>query len=280
MSISLRRMTGADIPLGMALKDQAGWNQTPADWRRFLALEPDGCFVAMWDGRPVATTTTCVFGPVAWIAMVLVDQAYRHRGIATRLVQHALEYLDGRGVATVRLDATSLGQPVYEQLGFAVEHHVVRWQGVAGSGRRVARAYSVRNEDLEQIVALDRSATGTDRRRLIERLVSERPWPTCVAHLAGSVVGYALLRSGARAVQIGPAVAASKAAGREVCDAAWAQCSDQAVFIDVPLENEPAARWAQSRGLTEQRRFARMFRGPAVHENPRLLWASSGPEKG
>ena len=33
-------MTKADIPAGMALKARAGWNQSEADWRRLLALEP------------------------------------------------------------------------------------------------------------------------------------------------------------------------------------------------------------------------------------------------
>jgi hypothetical protein len=27
-------MTAADIAFGMRLKEQAGWNQVPADWRR------------------------------------------------------------------------------------------------------------------------------------------------------------------------------------------------------------------------------------------------------
>src|ERR1700687_3445839 len=116
--IRIRRMTPADVPLGMRLKQQAGWNQTEADWRRFLDLEPDGCFVAELDDDPVATTTTCVFGVIGWIAMVLVDVPVRGRGIGSALMRHALEYLDDRNVLTVRLDATPLGQPVYEKLGF------------------------------------------------------------------------------------------------------------------------------------------------------------------
>ncbi len=131
--IEIRRMTIDDVSLGMRLKEQAGWNQIEADWRRFLALEPDGCFVAELDGEPVATTTTCVFGTVAWIAMVLVDKPARHQGIATRLVDHAVQYLEDRGVETVRLDATPLGRPVYERLGFLAEYELVRLQGTVST---------------------------------------------------------------------------------------------------------------------------------------------------
>src|SRR5262245_8306309 len=78
--IHLRPMTAADIPFGLHLSGQAGWNQTAADWQRCLDLQADGCFVAEWDGLAVGATTTCIFDRVAWVAMVLVDQRYRRRG--------------------------------------------------------------------------------------------------------------------------------------------------------------------------------------------------------
>jgi hypothetical protein len=56
--IRLRPLTAADLPLGLRLCGAAGWNQTEADWRRFLDLQPDGCFVAELDGTAVGTTTT------------------------------------------------------------------------------------------------------------------------------------------------------------------------------------------------------------------------------
>src|SRR5262245_43463016 len=98
-------MTPADVPLGMELKRLAGWNQTEADWRRLLDLEPDGCFVAELDGTASATLATCVFGAVAWIAMVLVHPRGRGRGLAKALLAHALNYLERRAVSSVRLDA-------------------------------------------------------------------------------------------------------------------------------------------------------------------------------
>ena len=103
-------MTAADIAFGMRLKEQAGWNQTEADWIRALDLEPEGCFVAVLDGTPVGTETTCVFGPVAWVTMVLVEQSVRGRGIGRALIERTMQFLEGRGVETVRLDATPLGR--------------------------------------------------------------------------------------------------------------------------------------------------------------------------
>ena len=76
MNVRLRLMTVDDIPEAMRLKDLAGWNQTAADWERFLSADPEGCFVAEREGRVVGTSTTIVYeGRFAWIGMVLVDTA-------------------------------------------------------------------------------------------------------------------------------------------------------------------------------------------------------------
>jgi GNAT superfamily N-acetyltransferase len=276
----LRQMEPADIPLGMQLKNQAGWNQTRADWERFLDLEPEGCFVAEWDGQPVGTTTTCVFGSVGWIAMVLVRERARHRGIGTRLVERASAYLDGRGVKTVRLDATPLGKPVYAKMGFVVEHELVRLQGVASATATARAVVPVTEQHVAGLTQLDRVATGTDRRAMLNRLLAERPPAACTQDDNGQLVGFALLRAGSRATQLGPAAAIHAEAGRAVCDWAVNACSGDSFFVDIPLSNRDAMAWAHDKGLHEQRRLTRMFRGVPVAEQVDLLWASSGPEKG
>jgi GNAT superfamily N-acetyltransferase len=103
--IQLRSMTFDDVGLGLRLKQENGWNQTPADWARFLALQPDGCFVAEDDGVACGTVTTCILGPVGWIGMMLVDKQHRSRGIGRALMTHALMFLDQRGIRTIRLDS-------------------------------------------------------------------------------------------------------------------------------------------------------------------------------
>ncbi len=64
-TVLVRVMVEADIPAGMRLKHVAGWNQTYADWQRFLALQPRGCFVAVKGSQVVGTVTTCLFDVVA-----------------------------------------------------------------------------------------------------------------------------------------------------------------------------------------------------------------------
>jgi GNAT superfamily N-acetyltransferase len=280
--LHIRLMTGLDVPLGMRLKEQAGWNQTEADWRRCLDLQPDGCFVALWDGAPVGTAAACVFGAIAWVAMVLVDAAFRGRGVGRALLDHTLAFLDGRGVPTVRLDATPLGRPLYAKLGFVEEYTLARYEGVPASSACAGEDGPVvpaGTEHLEDVLRLDRDVTGTDRQALLRRLFAERPGDWRVAVEGGEVVGYSARRAGSRAWQIGP-ILGTPAAGPELLADAWHRLAGQPVFVDVPLTNSVAVAAAEGLGLVVQRPLFRMCRGPRPAECIERLWASFGPEKG
>src|SRR5437867_4306939 len=59
--LAIRLMAAPDISAGMRLRELAGWNQTEEDWRRFLEFEPDGCFVALQNGRVCGTAATLAY---------------------------------------------------------------------------------------------------------------------------------------------------------------------------------------------------------------------------
>jgi GNAT superfamily N-acetyltransferase len=272
-------MTSADLSLGLGLSQEAGWNQIPADWQRMQDLQPDGCFVAQWDGLPVGTTTTCIFDSVAWIAMVLVKMSHRGRGIGRALLEHALAYLDERGVVTVRLDATPLGQPVYERLGFVEQFQLARYEGVISEAGEAPGVDIALPEHWEALAALDRTVTNTDRRQFLSRLFAEQPQNVRCVHSAGRITGFITARAGAKALMLGPCLGTPDAARLLFADAGRLYAG-QRVFIDVPLVNRAATALALAQGLTVQRRLTRMCRGVALCERTESLWAGSGPEKG
>jgi GNAT superfamily N-acetyltransferase len=275
-------MTAADIPLGLQLARQAGWNQIESDWRRFLALQPDGCFVGELDGVPVATTAAFVFGPVAWLAMVLVDIDSRRKGVATTLLKHALDFLDGQGLKTVRLDATAAGQPVYEKLGFVPEYPLTRYQGtpsIADCGLGIADSTHDANPQFQEIVAFDHRMTATPREKMLARLFEESPEISRVVHRDRHVEGYVTGRRGENATLIGPCIATTDA-GPALLHDALHRCAGRPVFLDIPQDNVSAIEIAEKSGLGVQRHFMRMCRGERIADHVEAIWASSGPEKG
>lgn len=278
--LRIRTMTPEDIEFGMFLKAEAGWNQTEQDWQRFLALRPDGCFLGLWNGRPVGSVTTCVFRSVAWIGMMLVTAEFRQRGIGRALLEHAMDSLDSEIVTSIRLDATPLGRPLYLKLGFCAQFEVIRY---GGHPQAQATDFDIRPYDLtdfESINELDRWVVGADRRQLLARLLDDAFSSARVYANAGSIDGYALFRGGSQATQIGPCIAKNEPAGRALLLDALSRLAGKNVYVDVPEQNAASAAVVQSAGLKPLRQLTRMCRGTDSREQVPWLWASSGPEKG
>jgi GNAT superfamily N-acetyltransferase len=134
--VIIRLLTTSDVPQALALSSQAGWNQTGQDWQTLLALAPDSCFGLDCDFQLAATTTLICYGQtLAWLGMVLTKPEFQRRGFARLLVKYALDFADAHAIGTVKLDATHLGEALYESVGFIAEQPVERWfsEGVAPS---------------------------------------------------------------------------------------------------------------------------------------------------
>lgn len=278
MQVAIRLLDESDIPAAMQLKEAAGWNQTEVDWRRLLRLEPDGCFCAIKDGRLVGTTTTTRYGDeLAWIGMVLVDPQHRRQGIAAKLMSVALAYLSGR-VDTIKLDATALGQPVYERFGFQVESLVERWSGVGNSRVEVGND---RIDRLDELLALDREAFNADRSQLIEELVSGGVVPAVLLRdVDGALSGYALARRGTRADYIGPVVAKDPQQVETLLDQVLSQLPDRRVYIDFNKECGAGTSLLSDRGFVKERDLIRMTAGAPSAKTSPLVVAIAGPEIG
>lgn len=275
-------MTEADLPLGLRLVEQAGWNQVEADWSRFLALQPDGGLVAELDGDPCGTLTTCRFGPVAWIAMLLVDASRRGLGLGRALMGRALDDLAGHGVRTVRLDATPLGQPLYESLGFVVDRAFARYQGTlpAPVAPPTTDIVPFHPDHESALLDLDFAASGTSRGKLIRRLLAEFPGSARVALVNGRVAGFLLDRPGRLASYLGPLVSEPPAGDLLLADACR-RLAGRAVYLDIPTDHPAARPHVEGLGLTLQRPLFRMTLGEPVRPtNADWLWGSAGPEMG
>ncbi|MDI9443190.1 MAG: GNAT family N-acetyltransferase [Pirellulaceae bacterium] len=279
MPPTFRPMTAADIPFGMRLKTEAGWNQTEADWRRFLALSQGGTLVAERDGAAVGTVATFLFGPIGWVAMLLVGKRWRHQGIGGSLLQCAVALLKDRGASTIRLDATPLGRPMYADFGFQAEYDLWRFEGTPRGAAAEEMATGL-GRDLDRVCRLDRQVTGTDRRALLAALAGEQSASPLIAATTGDPAGYLFTRPGSRAVQIGPAAARDAATGARLLNAVANRLAAATVLIDIPEPNAAATRWAEKQGLVRQRVLTRMRLGQPVNDRVEMLWASSGPEKG
>jgi GNAT superfamily N-acetyltransferase len=266
-------MMTADIEPAVAAILADDWGDRRA-WFEFAVAHPDcRAFVAEDDDGAIAGTgIVTINGPAAWIGTIWVAPWARGRGLGRALTEAPIEQAEGAGCRTLVLVATDAGQPLYERLGFTVQtwYRTMEAPGLttapAEQGEAVVRAF--RPDDLEAMAALDRQATGEDRRHLLAafatpetaRVVTEggdealgfvirAPWGGGATVAPNSSAALALLR--ARRLAAGP---------------------ERRVRAGILLENEAGAEVLATDGWTEAWRAPRLIRGDPLAWHPEHIW--------
>ncbi|MEN9576117.1 MAG: hypothetical protein RL514_3972 [Verrucomicrobiota bacterium] len=314
-SLRIRVFEKTDFEFADSLRAIAGWNQTKDDWMRFLNHQPDGCFIAEWEGQPVGTATTTIYeDKLAWIGMVLVHPDARRRGIGRALLEHCIAFLKPR-VACIKLDATPLGKTLYDTLGFKDEWTLRRWETSHVELPANPMKYRICRwgdaDDTTAMQELDQAAFGVDRWSMVLRT----KWQSSrfLVHLTPKerINAFGTFRRGARACYLGPVVAESIAAAGPLVKSFLADLTNQPVywsrpwvtqaisesdllaqsvlkdlpnqliFWDIPDTNTCAVELAERLGFQPQRTLIRMFLGENKWPgDPQKIFALAGPEIG
>lgn len=294
-NIGLRPMTQADIPLGLRLTLLADWNQTAADWQMLLAAGFG--FVARYGAASVGTATVVPYGTAfSWIGMVLVDPAYRRRGVGTALLKRAIA--EALPYGCVRLDATPQGEPLYTRLGFRAEYGLLRMTRqpqavprqppgpmIAGAsvlgipGNAVCRVLDPAR--LAELIAFDAPIFGAARGGILGPLVRNAPRYAFACLQDDVLRGFCIGRSGAVCEQIGPVVADSYEIAEALLLCALGACDQRPVIVDAASAQSTWVAFLRGLGFKVLRPFTRMVLGDDGPSGmPERQYAIAGPEIG
>jgi GNAT superfamily N-acetyltransferase len=281
--MQLRVMTTQDTPGGVRLNTIVGWNQTEADWSRFLAGSSTGCFVMEDGGKIVGTAATLSYeNRFAWIGMVLVDPDYRNRGIGTSLLQRTIEYLDATGIPTLKLDATPAGKPLYEKLGFVSEYKIDRWILKRTVDRpTTSTANSLGSREVESVVGFDRQLFGADRSQLLRSVNEKTPHFTQAIWSGTKLQGYTFGRSGLFADHLGPWMTQDADSAKALLEEFLQRSPRDTIIVDALKSNPITGNLLRDHGFSPARLLTRMYRGPNNYPGePNSICAILGPEFG
>lgn len=295
---AIRPLIEADLPDCLALSRAAQWNQNEADWRMLLALGRGWGIAGSGRGpgnrlaasvvilpyprggtgpeREAAAGTGC-----AWVSMVLVLPSYRRKGLATRLLRHAVAFLQGEGLLPV-LDATPAGYPVYRQEGFTPAWGFRRYTRVAACldpAAAAPRSRPITAMDWPAVMALDAPVFGVDREQVLRSLAARLPEAARVAERHGRIVGFVFGRDGLEASQIGPLMAEDAETAQELLDDVLNAVTGP-VLLDLADRHLALLEGLVARGFLLQRPFTRMAQGAAPPGDPERLVLVAGPELG
>ncbi|HEX2555046.1 MAG TPA: GNAT family N-acetyltransferase [Microvirga sp.] len=278
--LTLGAMRPGDAEAASALSEEAGWNQTAADWR-FMLERGEGLGLREPGGAWAASSLVLPQGPqVSWISMVLVARRHRRKGYGTMLLRCCIERVQAAG-AVPGLDATELGRPVYLPQGFRDLYALSRWRlDAAPPQEALPPGCIIRpmvEDDLGRIAAFDAERTRTEREATLRHLFSQVGEHACLAESRGGLVGYALGRPGRKSAQVGPVVADDPAVAVALLGR-MARLGPP-VILDVPDAHAAVTAWLQRHGAVRERGFVRMTLGtvPGL-DDPRAIFALAGPE--
>ncbi|MBZ0256011.1 GNAT family N-acetyltransferase [bacterium] len=281
-SIQIRTMLLGDLPACQQLKQQVGWNQTLDDWRRFVELNPEGCFVATHLGDIAGTVCTVAYQKCGWVAMVIVDPQHRRKGIGKMLLLKGIEHLEQRQLI-VKLDATPEGKKLYDTLGFKDEYTGGRYECDALSGVWAPSTCCEKLSlgHLDELSRIDRGIFGDDRSEVLASYIMNYPDNAFCVIVEDKIIGYIMAREGEHAFHIGPWVALRRDAAQVLFQHCLNARKPERVFVDVVSPNPHAATMLQEWGFVQQRPFIRMVRGENLCAGkPEFVYGMSGPELG
>ena len=280
----IRQLSLDDLEGSLRLSSTAGWNQRREDWQMLLTMAPAGSFGAIDDGsgQIVGTAIGIDYGSFGWIAMMLVNPAYRSRGLGAQLLEAALSAVPSG--TPIRLDATPLGRPLYQKFGFVDESMLTRH--VAGAADRPASANNsladagvqqLEAAHLETIASHDRGIFAGDRRNVLEWALRSAPQYARVVDAASGSPEYCFGRQGRLFDQIGPVVAHDDDGARALLWAAMLSAGERAVVADAFDEHRGFSDWLRSCGFRAERPLYRMCRHGST--SGAQQWSARGDTK-
>ena len=278
----IRNLVAEDIPEAMKLVLAEGWNQTENDWKLFIENPDNDCKCIVAEGKLVGTATTYRFSEdLAWVSMVLVDKNFRGLGYGKALMKSVLTEL--KDCKSVKLDATSAGEKVYEKLGFVKEYSISRWICDSFEEKLLPNPEisEINNRDLLSVIEYDKSAFGAARSEIIKSFARNFPKICRISKNEKKISGIALGRKGNKHFQIGPVSAISDLVAKELITSVLNKLKHQSVVIDLLDDKPNLAQWLSELGFQQKRSFWRMylndnsFPGYSAHQ-----FAICGPEFG
>jgi ribosomal protein S18 acetylase RimI-like enzyme len=244
LSFEIAPLTTAHARAAHGLTTAVGWAHRYEDWlfalsvgRGLGAFDDAGALrgALMWfpHGETFAT-----------IGMVAVDPTVHRGGMGRALMTRALADAAGR---SLQLISTEAGRRLYESLGFAAIGDNAAHMGIAVDARVTGMIEPAGADDLPALVALDTSALGYARNRLMTALVEAGE--VVALRRDGGIVGFSICRLFGKGHVVGPVIARENEEARRLIAYWLRRHAGQPLRVDVPKEHAAIVSWLNELGI-------------------------------
>ena len=259
----------AHLEGALKLSQEMSWPYRLEDWD--IALQLGKGFVLERAGTVIGTAAWWPYGEThASAGMIIVAKAAQGRGYKAQLMDALLTSARPR---TIALNSTVEGITLYRRRGFVPTGIIHQHQGIPRQSHETPRSGLLRPmaaSEFEAIARLDRTATGLERRQLLNGLFDSGDGYVLLRD--GILCGYAISRLFGRGYVIGPVVAESPTDARALIEFAIARLGPVFVRIDTPASSQ-LGEWLESIDLQQVSDATTMVLGtPAPWTGPARMF--------
>ncbi|WP_242907942.1 GNAT family N-acetyltransferase [Actinomadura terrae] len=246
MDGTIRQLGLDDLPDCQRLAVSRDWGAEDRKWRLLFEVgnvygldDPDG------NGLLGTVVSTPYGHDVAAISMVLTAPRHERRGIAGKLMRHAMEHAE---TASLCLTATEYGRPLYERLGFRSVGRCVTYTGIIPEDLTTESKSSVpaRPTDIPDMTTLDSEVFGAKRAALIEQLPSFCEDLRVVRDADGGLRGFGGRWRNGQQNMMGPVIAQDAETATTLLDELTVH---ELSRLDIDTRHPEIITWAEKRGL-------------------------------
>jgi hypothetical protein len=261
-------MSARDYGFAVDLANTMNWHMSAEDFGFNQFLEPKGCLILFNDSIPVGIASCVSFGKVGWFGNLVVKQEWRGQGVGRLLLEHAICYLQGKGVESIGLYAYPEFREFYSKFGFKKDIDL----SVMYSNHLHAIRASSKVEcqaDFSVLGGFDSEFFGTDRSRLLKGILQEKTSVCHVSFRGEDVVGYVLAKVYGNLAEVGPLVCRSDKSdvALELLKAALRGLINKSVMLYVPQNQSVFEEFLLSVGFRKSFSVSRMFLGKSKIQN-------------
>jgi predicted N-acetyltransferase YhbS len=262
MTISIRPLADTDLEAADTILKLAFRSSVSRlhELHLYRKIQSDGWFLASQQEHPVGMVGATNYGAFAHVGLMAVHPDAQRQGVGLALMRFLLARLDQQHVPLVLLDASEMGRPLYDKLGFVAYDETLVFQrhGNLAMLDRPSNIQTISARELDELVQWDTTVFGADRRKVFQALLALFPERAFMLRdETGQVAGYLFAQKN----RIGPWVMRQSKNAEVLLQAALALPYEETCSVFVPSVNQEAIELLQCYGFEQVGANRHMGRG-------------------
>ncbi len=263
-NLVIRAMRRAELDVLVGWAAREGWNPGRYDADIFWESDPEGFIAAEIDGDLIGGGSIVSYQQqFGFMGFFIIKPEFRGRGLGTRLWFARRDKLLTRlnSDAAIGMDGVFEMQPFYTRGGFEFSHREIRFEGIGQACSIPESLAPLTDVPFSAVLEYDNAHFPAARPSFLKAWIMQPESRALGAMDGGQLRGYGVIRLCENGYKIGPLFADSPEIALDLFNGLSDHAASEAIFIDLPENNDAALQIVRDKKMKEVFGCARMYFG-------------------